>query len=224
MHAGAVFVLTMTGFALGFRDDKIRQHYLKVVSQRRLLSMKNRQLSRLSITDPLTGLANRARLLDVLNLELRRALRYNSDLCVLVVDVDFFKRINDTYGHIYGDFVLHELGQIFALNRRETDYVARMGGEEFCFVLTQTQIQDALKFGERLRDNVAQYRFEHKGVVIPVNISAGVVSIRDFDPKELDERGNRLYAAADEALYLSKRLGRNRVIRYEHPSARPLTA
>lgn len=224
MYTGAVLILMFSGFSLGYRDDKIREHYGKVTSQRRLLSIKNRQLARLTVTDQLTGLANRTKLMESLALEFKRAFRYNSDLCVIVVDVDYFKRINDTYGHIYGDFVLNEMGQIFASNRRETDYVSRMGGEEFSFILTETKVEDALRFAERLREAVANYKFEYKGIKVPVKISLGVASIRDIDPQSNDDRGQCLYTAADEALYLAKHLGRNRVVRYDSKTAKSLTA
>jgi diguanylate cyclase (GGDEF)-like protein len=211
MHVGAVFTLTFCGFALGWRDDRIREHYNKLLSQRRLLSIKNRQLARLSVTDSLTGLANRLRLHDVLALEYKRALRYNSELCVILVDIDHFKRINDTHGHLYGDFVLHELGQIFATSRRETDYVARTGGEEFCFVLTQTNLNDAIRFAERVRENVAQHRFKYNDIEAPVRLSAGVASVHHIENPDPDDRGQKLLGVADEALYEAKRLGRNQI-------------
>ncbi|MFH1016862.1 MAG: GGDEF domain-containing protein [Pseudomonadota bacterium] len=216
MQLIGLVTLTLAGLALGLGDDRLREHYTRLLSQRRLLSIKNRQLALLSITDNLTGLANRRRLFEIYPVEYKRALRYKSDLCVLLVDVDFFKRINDVHGHFYGDFVLHELGQIFASSRRETDYVARTGGEEFCFLLTETGIQDGLRFADRLRENVANYRFEHKGIRADVSLSGGVASIKDVEPTDLDDKGHRLLTLADEALYEAKELGRNRIVRYEH--------
>jgi diguanylate cyclase (GGDEF)-like protein len=215
MQAIAFITLTLSGLALGLRDDRLRKHYTRLLSQRRLLSMKNRQLARLSITDNLTGLANRRRFFEVLPVEYKRAFRYKSELCVFLADVDFFKRINDTHGHFYGDFVLHELGQIFASSRRETDYVARTGGEEFCFLLTETSIQDGLKFSERLREAVASHNFEHDGIRAEVRLSAGLASIRDLDSSDADDKGHRLMALADKALYDAKEHGRNRVVRYK---------
>jgi diguanylate cyclase (GGDEF)-like protein len=214
MEIGGVLVLALSGLALGIRDDRIQEHYNRVLSQRRLLRMKNRQLARLSITDRLTGLANYFRLHEVLGSEFKRAQRYNLDLCVLLVDIDHFKKINDSHGHLFGDFALHELGQIFAAGRRESDYVARSGGEEFCFVLTQTQIDDAQRFAERLREIVAKHRFEYRGIRTDVTLSAGVASIKDLVSPTPDEGGKALLSLADEALYLAKRHGRNRVEHY----------
>ncbi|HLG18884.1 MAG TPA: GGDEF domain-containing protein [Bdellovibrionota bacterium] len=214
LQVGATVILVLSGLALGIRDDRIQEHYSHVLSQRRLLGIKNRQLARLSITDRLTGLANYFRLHEVLAAEFRRAHRYSLELCVLLVDIDHFKKINDTHGHLFGDFVLHELGQIFAANRRESDYVARTGGEEFCFVLTQTNVADAIRFAERLRESVARHRFEYKGIRTDVTLSAGVASIKDLASPTAEEGGKALMSLADEALYVAKRHGRNRVERY----------
>ncbi len=208
-------LLTLGGVALGLRDNRLREHYNRLLSQRRLLAIKNRQLARLSSTDNLTGLANRRRFFEIYPVEYKRALRYKSELCVLLVDVDLFKRINDTHGHFFGDFVLHEMGQIFASSRRETDYVARTGGEEFCFLLTETGIQDALRFADRLREAVAHYSFEHNKTRAEVFLSGGVASLKDVNPVDLDDKGHRLLALADEALYEAKELGRNRIVRYQ---------
>jgi diguanylate cyclase len=214
MQAGAALTLVFSGFAVGWRDDRLREHYNRLLSQRRLLSIKSRQMERLSITDSLTGLSNRMRLQELLALEYKRALRYGTDLCVLLADVDHFKRINDTHGHLFGDYVLHELGQIFAGSRRETDHVGRTGGEEFCFVLTQTHPDDALRFADRLREIVAAFRFEYRGIRVAVRLSAGLASIREAGTTEGDDKGLRLLALADEALYEAKRSGRNLVLRW----------
>ncbi|MFH1262157.1 MAG: GGDEF domain-containing protein [Pseudomonadota bacterium] len=212
----AILVLAAFGYLLGRAEDSLYAHYRRSLSQRRLLGIKNRQLARLSITDRLTGLANRARLMEVLTLEYRRARRYSLDLCVLLIDIDHFKAINDASGHLFGDFILSELGQLFAGNLRDSDYVARTGGEEFGFVLTLTNIDDALRFAERLRDTVAHHRFEHDGARTEVTVSGGVASINDLVREEelTVDRGLQLLARADEALYEAKRLGRNRIVRW----------
>ena len=221
MHGGAIFTLTLCGLALGIRDDRLREHYHRLIIQRRLLSIKNRQLSRLSITDRLTGLANYFRLHEVLALEFKRARRYGLDLCVILADIDHFKKINDRFGHLFGDFVLYELGQVFAASRRETDYVARTGGEEFCFILTQTNVTDAIHFAERLREAAGKSKFEHGGYRAEVTLSAGVASVHDVPEGVADDSGKVLLKMADEALYDAKRRGRNCVVRYQ---AQPVEA
>ena len=218
MQISAGITIMFAGFWVGWLEDRLRQQFNRVVSQHRLLGMKNRQLARLSITDRLTGLANYSRFHERLGQEFKRARRYNLELSVLVVDVDNFKEVNDRHGHPFGDYVLHECGQIFASTLRESDYVARTGGEEFCFLLTQTPLEDALRFGERVRTGVFEHSFEHNARRAPITISVGVASVRDLPSSVTDEESKQLYSFADQALYKAKRQGRNRVERYAPPS------
>lgn len=154
-------------------------------------------------TDPLTGLANRRRVADQLADEVRAAHELSGPLAVVMVDIDHFKRVNDTHGHEVGDRVLSEVARRLVVGRRDGDLVARIGGEEFCLVLPGADAQDAVHAAERLRLTVASGEFETVG---ECTVSCGVAVWRSGDaPADLLRR-------ADDALYRAKETGRNRVV------------
>ncbi len=163
------------------------------------------QTKQLSITDALTNLYNRRYFETTFKREFARAKRYNSDLSLAVIDIDFFKQINDTYGHLCGDYVLRELSWIMVDNFRQTDMVFRYGGEEFVILLTETPFDTASIPVERLRKAVESTRFKFKGTELNVTISAGISSSKDVN--DISE----MFENADKALYMAKEEGRNRV-------------
>jgi diguanylate cyclase (GGDEF)-like protein len=169
-----------------------------------------RRLVELIGTDPLTGCLNRRALEDRLGREWRIARRRQTaaPIAVLVVDLDRFKLINDTLGHQAGDYVLHELGLILQHTARDTDTVARTGGDEFVVVLPDTGWQGATTFAERLRRNVDEHKFEHDGRPMQVTVSVGVHVGSPSDPQQ---GYDQLLDAADRSLYKAKSEGRNRV-------------
>ena len=158
-------------------------------------------------TDTLTGLANRRSFADHLSVEFSRAHRYNRPLAVLMLDLDFFKRVNDQHGHAFGDLVLSVVAQTVRANIRKSDLVARYGGEEFVVLLPETARRDALVVAEKLRAAIAGQEFTDGIVSMPVTLSVGVAAVPDNAPAEPDE----LVRLADEALYEAKCAGRNRV-------------
>ena len=139
------------------------------------------QTKQLSITDALTNLYNRRYFETAFAREFARAKRYNSDLSLVIVDIDWFKKINDTYGHSCGDFVLKELSWLMAENFRQTDIIFRYGGEEFVILLTETPSETAGIPIERLRKIVEENKFRYKGYDIDVTISAGISSNKDVN-------------------------------------------
>lgn len=163
------------------------------------------QTKQLSITDALTNLYNRRYFETTFAREFARAKRYNSQLSLVVVDIDWFKKINDTYGHSCGDYVLRELSWLMAENFRQTDIIFRYGGEEFVILLTETDGNSAIIPVERLRRAVEDNKFKFKGVELNVTISAGISS--DKDVNEVSQ----MFDNADKALYQAKEEGRNRV-------------
>lgn len=166
----------------------------------------HQNLTRLSYTDGLTGLANRRRFMDVLGTELARQARHGHELCLLLIDVDHFKDVNDRHGHHAGDAVLCDLGRILMASvRTPTDLPARLGGEEFAVVLPDTRLDEARRVAERLREQVATHVFQEGEQRLRVTVSIGLVTARDMNLATLLQQ-------ADLALYRAKETGRNRVV------------
>jgi two-component system cell cycle response regulator len=157
-----------------------------------------------AITDKLTGLYNRRYFDYFIDLELKRSLRENSSLALLMIDVDNFKQINDTLGHLRGDEILGKLGIIIKENIRETDLAARYGGEEFSIVMSNTGLEEASQLAERIRKSVEINRFDVESLSITVSIG---IALHPKDADCLQELLNR----ADSALYTAKRQGKNRL-------------
>ncbi len=168
----------------------------------------NARLEVLAHTDPLTQVLNRRALTVRLASELERARRYDSVLTLLMVDLDHFKKVNDTYGHLVGDEVLREVATLLQNEVRSVDVVARYGGEEFVAVLPETSLVGAMTFAERIREHVAATSFATSLVdALQLTCSIGVSSYPSTTINTVDD----LFARADEALYRAKADGRNRV-------------
>jgi diguanylate cyclase (GGDEF)-like protein len=157
--------------------------------------------------DSLTGLWNRRAVLDLLAKELSRARREHGPLSVVIVDIDKFKNINDTHGHLAGDSVLCEVAETIQASVRAYDSVGRYGGEEFIIVIPGSDLDHAAQQAERLRAGIESKTFNVDGKGIGVTISLGVAQVDPSRDPDLDSIVRR----ADEALYEAKRLGRNRV-------------
>nr|CRH05558.1 Protein of unknown function. putative diguanylate cyclase with PAS/PAC sensor [Candidatus Magnetococcus massalia] len=173
---------------------------IRDVTEEKQLEQKLRELS---TTDGLTRLINRRRMDELLAEELSRAVRYHQNLSVLLLDVDHFKKFNDTYGHEQGDRVLIALAAEMKDYFRNIDHPCRYGGEEFCVILPNTHSEGAVKVAERLRERIAEREVDG----LRVTISIGVSTYPDLSLKKPDE----MIRAADAALYESKRRGRNKV-------------
>jgi len=176
------------------------------ISERKRMENKLRNLA---ITDPLTGAKNRRYLINRGKEELARCLRYSSPLCLLLLDIDYFKLVNDTYGHDAGDEVLKCLTQKAHMVLRETDIFARFGGEEFAALLVQTSRQGALLTAERLRAAVEAMPLPQISDTFSITISIGVALFDDSDAS-IEE----LIKRADKAMYRAKENGRNCVVLY----------
>ena len=180
------------------------------------LRMKNRQLEELlhkvnymAITDALTGLFNRRRFHDVLISEYERAKRYSTPFSLVMVDIDHFKRVNDTFGHSVGDGVLKEVSAILKGSIREIDTASRYGGEEFILILPNTVKDNALIVAERMRLSIEQHTFQE--IDRNITVSIGISGM----PDEKVETDEKLVRCADFALYRAKQLGRNRTVTAE---------
>jgi two-component system cell cycle response regulator len=167
----------------------------------------NARLEALAHTDALTLVLNRRALVGRLTAEVDRARRYESVVSVLMVDLDHFKGVNDTYGHPVGDQVLRDVAQLLQHEVRSVDIVARYGGEEFIVVLPETSSEGAVVFAERIRERIEARMFESTGHSLLLTTSIGVATFPSARVASMDD----LIARADEALYRAKAEGRNRV-------------
>jgi diguanylate cyclase (GGDEF)-like protein len=162
---------------------------------------------RLSITDELTSLRNRRYVLQFLEPELARAKRYNTHLSLVMLDLDQFKQINDSYGHLLGDESLRVVSGILKREVRESDVVARYGGDEFMLVLPQTNLQQALVLAERVRSQIAERSLKTPDdEILSLTVSLGVSTVKIASDTMTD-----LIRRADHGLLRAKKLGRDRV-------------
>lgn len=166
-----------------------------------------KDLKQQASTDPLTGLMNRRYFFNTCTKEMEHAIRYDTGLSYLTIDIDNFKTINDTYGHPFGDEVIRSLAQQMIENSRTTDYIGRIGGEEFAILMPATGKDSAFHIADRLRANTAKHKiiFENRVVQITVSIGLSYVGKKDNDIQTIITR-------SDKALYKAKESGRNRVI------------
>jgi diguanylate cyclase (GGDEF)-like protein len=164
-----------------------------------------RQLEKLSIEDGLTRLYNHRHFEDELRREFGRAARYNDPLALIMLDLDHFKNVNDTYGHVFGDNVLREGADLIRGNVRETDICARYGGEEFVVILPKTPLSGALKVASRIHEEFRGHGFqdESRAGAVPVRVTASLGVASYPSPPIVSAEG--LVKAADEALYRAKR-------------------
>ena len=179
----------------------------RIVKLQKELLETNKRLELLSITDGLTKLHNHRYLQDELARAFEESQRYGRPLSLAMIDLDFFKKVNDTYGHAVGDEVLKCAASLFRESVRSTDLVARYGGEEFAVMMPETELEDALTFAEKIRALVEHEAMTTQAGPIDVTVSIGVASV----PHTRIGSAKELVIAADKALYRAKKNGRNQV-------------
>jgi len=162
----------------------------------------------MSIRDELTKLYNRRYFNEVIEKEVSRAMRYETDLVLCMIDLDYFKKINDTYGHLAGDMTLSEIAAMLKKCVRETDTCCRYGGEEFIVIMTNTNIEGAEKVSERFRKMVAHRLFQYNSYKFHCTVSVGIAAYKPG----VKQSSTELVEAADYALYKAKAQGRNGVV------------
>lgn len=210
------YQLSLQGQSLGslkiqrsYRFQEVEMEAFEALVGSLIYPLRNATLYReaqmAALTDSLTGAANQRALSYQMTRDISLAKRYEQPLSMLVLDVDFFKQINDTYGHAGGDKVLQAVVQVINHCSRDSDSVFRCGGEEFAVILPNATPTDAIIIAERIRVAIEEYEFSHNGGVIKATISIGCATYRN------GESGNQLMERADQALYCAKRSGRNRV-------------
>ncbi len=187
---------------------RTKNYYEEVVRSKKKLEMLMKELKIMSITDPLTGLYNRLFFNERLKEEYERAKRLKIPFSLLMIDIDHFKRVNDTYGHDVGDKVLVETARTIRENVRRIDIVSRYGGEEFTVILLRTVKEDCIRAAERLRSVVEKKVIQTDGSKMSITISIGCTTFSGYE----DVKPEDLLKRSDEALYKAKNAGRNRVV------------
>ncbi len=192
------------------RYAKLHRRFNKIVSlsdsYQSQLREFNLRLELMAHTDPLTGISNRGYFMELLNLELTRANRHERIFSVMMLDLDHFKSINDTYGHAAGDEALRSVPRVVqGADLRKTDFFGRVGGEEFAICLPETNLQGAAKVAEKIRANLEKNVVSFKGNELHLTVSIGVSEYMENDTEE------SLLQRADMAMYQAKKGGRNRV-------------
>lgn len=200
-------------------DRKIDFHshmddMMRIVAEQTALGLERHHLytgvEKIGLTDQLTGLSNRRMFNYLMEREINRSRRYGRPLSLVMIDIDHFKRINDSWGHPVGDIVLRELGALMRANFRRLDVPVRYGGEEFAVILPETSLEEAINFAERFRIKVENAVFLNGRDRILVTISLGVASVTN-SPVAEDLDADALLQMADRALYQAKQSGRNRI-------------
>ena len=191
---------------LYLKSQDLEAKNAELVRAMNLLETAYREVERLSTTDPLTGLSNRRSFGVAAANEVGKAARYHRPLSLVMIDIDHFKRVNDTFGHAAGDEILVAVAGACRRGARTVDHVARLGGEEFCLLLPETASAGAEILAERLRASIAGLRLVYDGRELVVTASFGIAEWREGD----DFDG--LLRRADDALYAAKGQGRDRVV------------
>jgi len=216
-----VFELIHTGAECDSRIRDLEQRMLKLRHENLELIVQNRVLSEVSSRDSLTGLYNRWYVLEKIDVELNRSVRHGSPMSVLMLDIDHFKRVNDSYGHSAGDEVLRSVGQVLRESCRVYDVPGRYGGEEFCIVLPETRVGNTTTVAERIRRRLAAASMPVGTTSVTVTASIGIAGM-DCVPQEGVLSSNDLIDRADRALYSAKHRGRNRIEMWDADLNSPL--
>jgi len=196
---GTIIVMLFTGSSIHQLRERAKNQYIALQDALE----KNKTLAK---TDELTGLYNRRYFMEKLSQQKALAEREDSDFVLCFCDLDHFKHINDTFGHHTGDIVLHKFGEILKASIREIDYAARFGGEEFVCLLVNTDVNNAIKVTERIRESLASFNFNDIAPSLHATVSIGVSNFRQFNTIQ------ETLMNADNRMYRAKQLGRNQVI------------
>lgn len=186
--------------------DALRHKHAEIMAVNEDIQQKNQLLQKLSVTDGLTGLYNRSKLDMILVDQLARFKRNNRPFCLLMIDIDYFKQINDELGHIMGDKILMTVSTVLLKSIRAIDYAARYGGDEFMIILTETDMDAAIKTAERIRTQASALCQAFDASPVKISLSVGIAQSQHSDIMP-----NDLIARADAALYEAKKAGRDQV-------------
>ncbi len=198
---------------------KIGRTIFKFLSGNNVENAYHEEIYRLTTTDGLTQVFNKRYFLESLEREMSRSLRYGRNMALVMLDLDHFKNVNDTFGHLAGDFVLKQVAQHINRNIRRDDIICRYGGEEFTLICPETEKYQAAQLAEKLRAQIEEEEFRFDGVQIPVTISVGVADLTEYRRQTgwRPETGGEVHIyefvkLSDDRLYIAKSRGRNQVI------------
>ncbi len=201
--------IDLAGTALMKTNEQLQQRSLELELRSQDLEKALDLVEKLAVTDSLTDLRNRRYFDDNLAASFARAQRFNEPLSLILIDIDYFKNINDTYGHAAGDTILQTISGLFKSRTREADISARLGGDEFAFLLYRANREESLAFAQALLAKTQQLQFFFHDQMVEIGLSIGVACNWD-DIHSIEA----LYGAADEAMYEAKRRGRGQVVAY----------
>ncbi len=204
VNVGVLMVSSIYGFKK--EDIAFLEHAVKELSVSLDNARIHRKVNELSLTDELTGLYNRRKMDEIIELEFNKAKRYGNSLSVMILDIDHFKRINDFYGHKTGDTVLSKIGGILNRNIRTIDTAVRYGGEEFVIILPQTDFNGAVISAKKIKNLIRKQNFTQ--IQGEVTVSIGIASLPDENINTVDD----ILKIADDFLYEAKNSGRNRIM------------
>lgn len=206
---GSTFELMQQNCTMGpLRDEGNHIKYIYIMVQDVTeVAVYEQKLIEMNTKDSLTGVYNRRHFETKLAEEFERHKRYENPFSMIMIDIDFFKKINDSYGHQCGDYILKSLTQLIVNRMRSIDFLARYGGEEFCCLLPETDIHAALRLAENFRIITEKHTFQFKDNTLKITISQGVSEM-----KRNVKNTEALLKLADDALYEAKRAGRNKVV------------
>ena len=197
---------------IGFRSEKnLDLDFLETLKQQISMYIQNGTLYTMAITDSMTKLYLQTYFKERIEGELKRYERLSQEFSLIILDIDHFKKFNDNYGHLVGDYVLKEVAKIIKVSVRKLDIVSRYGGEEFGVILLGATSETAVTVAERIRYNIENRIFSYMGQEMRVTISGGVAHVKDIDVYEHTE----IIKVADKALYESKNNGRNKITLYK---------
>ncbi|HSO20693.1 MAG TPA: diguanylate cyclase, partial [Desulfosarcina sp.] len=187
---------------------RIISNALEKAGLKREMRLAQEKLAEMSVRDELTGMFNRRYFREALDREISGAERYGHGLALCMIDLDHFKRVNDTHGHLCGDRVLKAFGQLLMDSIRKYDVGCRYGGEEFAVILPDTPLEKAISLCERFRERIRDHAFSYDDLTLHITTSVGVAA----RPAGGSLTGEQLVELADKALYQAKSQGRNRVV------------
>lgn len=198
----------ISAIGIGYLISVLMWYYSYLnITQKRHIELHQRQLEQMAYYDPLTDLPNRRLLEKMIEKEFSLMKLYRHETVIIILDIDNFKIINDTYGHLAGDLILRQLADLLKSFVRERDTVARFGGEEFLILMPKSPMDEGYQFAERLREEIMNHKFFIGSSELQVTASFGISSICDITSKTFED----YYILADKALYIAKQKGRNRV-------------